>query len=97
MKCPLCQFEFSDDIACKGCGFTSHCTMIKCPNCQYEFVEKSATVSFFKKLFRKLSAGGPGRGTPTDRQQSRRDDAVSGGGPGTGPAEESEGESWKQR
>lgn len=50
MKCPLCQFEFSDDIACKGCGFTSHCTMIKCPNCQYEFVEKSATVHFFVNL-----------------------------------------------
>jgi hypothetical protein len=50
MICPLCQHQFDESNACKGCGIVKGCTLIKCPNCGYEFVEESKTLSLIKRI-----------------------------------------------
>ncbi len=54
-QCPLCGKRFApDDVkGCSGCLLSKHCDLICCPHCGYSYKEKSATVDFFKKLFRR--------------------------------------------
>jgi hypothetical protein len=52
MICPLCQYDFNDKAACRGCGLSKQCALIKCPNCGYEFVEDSKIVSALSQFWK---------------------------------------------
>ncbi|MBI2082138.1 MAG: ferrous iron transport protein A [Deltaproteobacteria bacterium] len=49
-KCPLCQREFDEQNACRGCGLRKGCQLWRCPYCHYEFVEKSSLIDFLKRI-----------------------------------------------
>ncbi|HET9480648.1 MAG TPA: hypothetical protein VFP98_02740 [Candidatus Polarisedimenticolia bacterium] len=56
--CPLCGASVGSGAAdCAACPLAHGCSTLCCPRCGYRFVERSATLEFLARVWRRARPG----------------------------------------